>query len=163
MNDRWCVRCGRTVPCPYLKNNIKHLPKAEGNPLIVDIGCGNGRNSEYLKSIGYDNVHSFDMVGDYGTKITLGKEIIPVMVGSTSVILSNYVLMFLSDRERDHVIQEIKRIAKRGCVVMVELYPAKDSKFDTKEKIIKLQKEVFDSLGWKKIKYSQERFIATNG
>ena len=67
--------------------------------------------------------------------------------------------MFLDDNERKQVIEEVKRISKKGCFFVVELYPAKDSYTKTKEESIALQKELFDMLGWEKVRYSQERFI----
>ena len=73
LNDKWCVGCGSTEPTPYLRKNIELFPE-EGSAL--DIGCGNGRNSEYLRNLGY-KVDSIDMVDDYGTQIILGKDNLP--------------------------------------------------------------------------------------
>lgn len=70
LNDRWCVRCGRTTATPYLRKNSKLFP-GKGN--VLDIGCGNGRNSKYMLDSGY-NVDSIDMVADFGIKCELGKE-----------------------------------------------------------------------------------------
>ena len=45
---------------------------------------------------------------------------------------------------------------------MLELYPAKDSEAKTESQMFKMQKDIFNKLGWRKIKYSQARFIAQN-
>jgi SAM-dependent methyltransferase len=161
VNDRWCVRCGKTDPTPYLRDNIKLLlNKRDPESLkAVDIGCGNGRCSIFLKQKGVKDVTSVDMAGDFGTQAVLGEDPLPVADASADIILANYILMFLDNKEVDCVVQEIERIAKPGCFLMLELYPAKDSHLDTNEKSRAFQKELFDRLGWKKHRYSQERFI----
>lgn len=168
LNDKYCVRCGRKTPTPYLRDNINNLhpvdiytgPKKKWQ--VVDIGCGNGRNSEFMKSYGFENVISLDMVNDYGIQMILGKDKMPVEDKSTDVVLCNYLMMFLNKNERKQVISEIKRIAKPFCKIMLELYPAKDSEVSNKEEMLNLQKEIFNMLGWTKVRYSQGRFIAVN-
>lgn len=168
LNDKYCVRCGRKPPCPYLKNNydmlIKNFSLTMRPPVklyILDVGCGNGRNSVFMKERGHD-VTSLDMVNDYGTKCLLGKDKMPVKNKSIEIILCNYSLMFLNDKERSNVIKDIQRVARKNCIIILELYPAKDSYAKTEEEMIKMQKDIFDKLGWKKIKYSKGRFIAMN-
>jgi SAM-dependent methyltransferase len=140
--------------CPEICGSLKkHLQ-------VVDVGCGNGRNSEFMKKKGYKKVLSLDMVNDYGQKMILGKDDIPLPNKSTDIILCNYLMMFLNKKERKQLIREIKRIARDDCVIMVELYPAKDSETKTKEEMLELQQEIFDSLKWHKKRYSQGRFIA---
>jgi SAM-dependent methyltransferase len=158
------VRCGRRTATPYLRKNINVLnPMGIKDPTkvqVVDIGCGNGRNSDFMKENGYENVLSLDMVNDYGYKIVLGEDKIPIPNKSADIILANYILMFLDDGERAQLIGEIQRIAKSGCSIMVELYPAKDSVIQTQEEMLTLQDEIFRALGWDKVRYSQGRFIA---
>jgi SAM-dependent methyltransferase len=158
LNDKYCVRCGRKTPTPYLKQNYKHFGKGKG--FVVDLGCGNGRNSRFMKKRGH-RVVSLDMVDDYGKEATLGKQPLPV-TRRADIILCNYLMMFLSKKERRQLIKDIKRISAPDCTIMVELYPAKDSFAKTKEDMLVLQKEIFDALGWEKIRYSQGRFIAKN-
>jgi len=168
LNDKYCVRCGRKTPCPYLKNNYDKMMKDMifrlplRPPLqckVLDVGCGNGRNSQFMKERGHD-VTSLDMVNDYGIKCMLGKDKMPVKDNSIEIILSNYSMMFLDDKERNNVIKDIKRVAKKNCIIMLELYPAKDCYAKTEKDMLKMQKDIFDKLGWKKIKYSKGRFIA---
>ena len=163
LNERWCVRCNRTSPCPYLRNNIKLFNNDYvKEKLVLDCGCGNGRNTNYLKSLGFKNILSLDMAGDFGTKCILGKDKIPAKTDSVSLILSNYVMMFLDKDERKKLFMEIIRVATKGCYLMLELYPAKDSYFKTIEEILDFQKRLYNDFmlrGWKKNKYSQQKFI----
>jgi predicted SAM-dependent methyltransferase len=128
-------------------------------PYVVDIGCGNGRNSKFMLRQGCI-VTPLDMVNDYGVKTILGKEKLPVQTNNADIILCNYLMMFLNKKERRMVIKEIQRVSKKGCKIMLELYPAKDSETKNEKEMLELQEELFTMLGWKKIKYSKGRFIA---
>lgn len=148
MNDRWCVRCSREGATPFLK---KHWPKLHGEALstaavlatpILDIGCGNGRNLRYLRSLGFHNVVGFDMSADFGYQLKLGKDRFPLLDHSVSAILANYVFMFLNKTERTQVIRELRRVAKPDCRIMVELYPAKDSEAPSHCACTELQNEL---------------------
>lgn len=152
LNNRWCVRCNRCDPTPYLKKYFNLMtPKGE-DTVAIDIGCGNGRNSRYLMSYGI-NTTPYDMVNDFGNTMTIGEDRIPKENGSIDLILCNYLLMFLSRSERLQVINEIKRVAAPGCYLIVELYKAKDAnKFS--------QAVIFGLINWDKIRYSKDRFIA---
>ena len=149
LNDRWCVRCGRTGPTPYLKKVVKLLPKSGR---VLDIGCGNGRNSHYMKSLGYDVV-SVDMANDFGERIILGHD--PLPDGPFDVILSNYVLMFLSKIERSQVNREVEKVAGVGCIMVVEMYPAKDAH----EYDFEAMFGVWLAKGWVKLRKSKERCV----
>ena len=156
LNDRWCVRCGKTSPTPFLKKSLKFIEdKKLGS--VVDIGCGNGRNTLFLRQEGFQNVTPLDMKPDFGIPITLGKDAFPVK--SADVILANYVLMFLSLKERKQIYREIKRIASHGCTFIYELYPAKDSYCLTKEDMLALGEEIIQHTGFTKLRKSIERGI----
>jgi hypothetical protein len=68
--------------------------------------------------------------------------------------------MFLNKKERKSVIKDLKKSAKKGCIVIVELYTAKDSHTPNDELMLEMQEELFDSFGWEKVKYTKGRFIA---
>ena len=137
MNERWCVRCGKNIPTPFLVKCVKKMENIKGK-IVVDIGCGNGRNSEYMKNLGAE-VHSFDMCNDYGLKLNLGRDIFPNEMNEVDIILANYVLMFLDTDELANVINEINRIINRqNGMIVWELYPAKDSYYPDEQSIKKL-------------------------
>jgi len=153
LNDRWCVRCGRKTPTPYLKKNQKHLPPAGS---VLDIGCGNGRNSVFMKNLGY-KVDGIDMAGDFGIKSILGVEDLPK--GPYDIILANYVLMFLNQKERYKVFRDILRCSKEGTMLFIEMYPALDGyKYDL-NKIVKY----FTRRKWEVFRQSKERAILVRG
>ena len=158
VNNRWCVRCGRSDPTPYLRKNVDLLLDGRKVCTVVDVGCGNCRNSRFMAKKDC-LVCSLDMVDDDNPMI-LGKDRFPLQDNSIDIVLANYIFMFLDKAEREQVLSEIKRVAGPECVIMVEMYAAKDSHATTKEDCLAMQKDIFDSLGWEKVRYSQERFIA---
>ena len=166
VTNRPSIRCGTNKATPYLKKNWGLLWPDEYDHdyelKVLDLGCGNGRNSIFMKKEGFTNVTSFDMVDDYGTKLILGVDPIPLPCESVDIILCNFVLMFLSHKERNYLIDEIKRVARWKATIMVELYAAKESYAPTEAKLLKMQNDIFWRIDWKKIKYSQEHFIARN-
>ncbi|KYC52793.1 MAG: tellurite resistance protein TehB [Candidatus Methanofastidiosum methylothiophilum] len=148
MNDRWCVRCGRNTPNPYILKNEKILESVCNfkNHVIADIGCGNGRNTKYLIEKGF-NVYPVDMVDDYGLRCHIGKDNLPFENNSVNAFLLNYVLMFLSESERKQLYGEIDRCSNNSaCISIVELYPAKDSYTPNKESLNTLQEEICNVL-----------------
>ena len=157
VNDKWCVRCGKTTATPYLRKNIGLLQT--GGKIVVDVGCGNGRNTIFMREQGF-NVVPLDMCNDLGEDIILGKDKFPVEQDSVDIVLCNYVMMFLDSEERDQVITEIRRVSKWGCMIVLELYPAKDSFMVNDEEMVKMQKDIFDKLDCLKVRYSKGKFIA---
>jgi len=150
LNGKWCVRCGKTSPTPYLSKNLKLLPE-KGK--VLDIGCGNGRNSRHMLSLGYV-VDPVDMAPpDFGTKIVLGKESLPKK--KYDIILANYILMFLNPTERGFVMAEIQGRSKKGTILMVEMYPAKDAHPYDFEKIV----AHYLDRGWEKLRKSKDKCV----
>ena len=166
LNDRWCVRCNKCTPTPYLVKHLDQFLLGFGNDVfIVDMGCGNGRNSKFLKELGYFHTMSFDMAGSYGLPMILGKEKFPVRDHSIMAILANYVLMFLNQRERAQVRSEIIRMAAPGCRLMVELYPAKDSCFQSVNGLEIMKNKLIADLcnaGWTTLHNVKHKFIMEN-
>lgn len=166
VNEKWCVRCGRENPTPFLRDNCKLLQpdKSVEVPLCVDIGCGNGRNSVWAKNMGYV-VEAVDMAKGAlveATILELGHDRIPVAEDTANLILANYVLMFCDSKERKQICKEINRMAAKGCYLVVELYAAKDSFAKTQSEIDAMQLELygwFVKHEWMTVKFKKDRFI----
>lgn len=142
MNDRWCVRCGRTSPTPYTLKVLAWRRKA-GLPIrsVLDLGCGNGRNLRAFQlNGGARTLVGMDMCTEKAqslcrahlcrpVKLVKGKLGVDPIPGKQKfdIILLNYSLMFLTRREMLYVAAQAgARLAPRGWCV-VEMYPAKDS------------------------------------
>jgi len=149
MNERWCVRCNKSDPTPYLKKYDQLLQRSER---ALDIGCGNGRNTKYMEKLGL-KVDSIDMAGDFGKKCILGED--PLPKRKYGVIIANYVLMFLNTRERYKVMKDINERSKVGTIFMAEMYPAKDAHSYDTNKIV----GYFIKRGWTKVRKAKDRFI----
>lgn len=130
IKGRCSVTCGRLTPSPYLVRQFDVLTEClTSTHMVVDLGCGNGRNSRYMAKRGCLNIRSFDMAGSSGQQLTLGVDALPIGRGQAQVILANYVLMFLGPAEITQLVAEITRVAALDCRLMVELYPAKAGRF----------------------------------
>lgn len=117
------VRCGTRFPSSFLLKCMQKIGNIEGN-VVVDIGCGNGRNSRYLKKNGA-TVFSYDMIPDYGEYLILGRDTIPLSDSSVDIVLANYVFMFLTLEEVVHALEEVRRILKADGYFIWELYTSK--------------------------------------
>lgn len=149
VDGRCSVRCDTEKPSPFLKG---WFAKMERNGLIpksakiVDLGCGNGRNLRHITSKGYD-VTGVDMVGDIGLKVLMGHDVLPFKANTFDVILLNYVWMFLNVSERKKLAHQMGVIAKSGCKLFVEMYPAKNSHASNEKECKELLDEMQKWLG----------------
>ena len=145
VNDRWCARCGKKGATPFVREMLlKHGNFFTNKSTMVDIGCGNGRNSEYFRQM-YNTVDSLDMVADYqhGTEFKLGKEEFPQPI--YDVVLANYIFMFLNKRERAQVKRQIQSSTDKDSIMLIEMYAAKDAHpYDFKAEFV----EYFKKRGW---------------
>lgn len=146
------VRCGNAKATPYLRQHLPGIPVADP-PLALDLGAGNLRNTEFAESLGWV-VMPLDAAGDHGSqRIDLGRDRLPCADRSINLFLCNYLMCFLDDRQRTHLVSEIRRTARPGAHLVVEMYGAKSAfPYDTKK--------IASKLGWEILRISKNRFIA---
>ena len=181
LNERWCVRCGRTGPTPYLRKHVSGMmrwalfvrdtPGARCNSVlksdgavvrVLDIGCGNGRNSDYMKNAYGCTVFPVDMVTNRSDVVNavLGASRLPDSICDIDIVLANYVFMFLDPEERRQLVHELLRVTKPGSVFVIELYSAVDSYCKTPDALQAMKAELLTALlPWQKISLCKERFI----
>lgn len=166
MNERWCVRCHKQDATPFLREVFDKVNKWNAEvcaKTCVDIGCGNGRNTEWMRSRGYEVIPLDHAAGCEGYRdVVLGESPMPVFSKTVGVILANYVLMFLKPKQQMQVLKEIDRIAAPGAWLVIEYYPAKDSWAPTQEDAVKMQDRHLDWLekkGWQVAKDLKNRAL----
>ena len=148
-------------PSPYLKKNWEIFLDSDDweTKRVIDIGCGGGRNSEFLKSVGFRNVMSLDWAGDYGIKWE-ARDPLPVGNSSADIILSNYFLMFLPPYSLSNVLNEIIRVSGDSCFLMIELYEAKTSFYPSRQECEQLLKNILKYYSaWTCVDIKGMRFI----
>jgi len=137
---------------PYLRRWLPNLP-VKKNDLVLDLGCGNLRNTHFARKLGFKHIRSIDAAGDFGIQATLGTDPIPANDKSVGLVLCNYLLCFMNDRERAHLIEEIKRVSRIGTHIVLEMYPTRNGTPYSMDKIIQ-------QLGWTVLHRIKDRFIA---
>jgi SAM-dependent methyltransferase len=144
------VRTASVEPTPFLRSQSDFLERTavvvagSGRiPRAIDLGCGNGRNSKYLQSLGYD-VLSFDLKPDYGLQVDLTKQFPAIWRQSVDVVLLQYVLMFLPPEYLGGFLRNVIMTCKSGAVLVIELFNAKDSYYTTKEQLAELERRVLE-------------------
>ena len=161
LNGRWCVRCGRTEATPYLRAHWRKLQVCDDpdDEVVLDLGCGNMRNTRFMRERGF-RVVPVDMCAEGAEKCVLGVDALPVPDRSVTIILANYVFMFLNRRELRFLLDEILRVAAPHCRIMVELYPAKDSNAPDADAVKALKNTLLDCLYRPRLLLSsKDRFI----
>jgi ubiquinone/menaquinone biosynthesis C-methylase UbiE len=119
---------GASEPTPYLKRWASRLPQVRANAQIVDLACGAGRNSEFLRRYNAI-VTSLDMEPDYAKAIGWNAtDPIPRETYSVDLVLCQYLLMFLADREIAMLLDEINRVTRPGSALVVELQTVKSGR-----------------------------------
>jgi ubiquinone/menaquinone biosynthesis C-methylase UbiE len=155
------VRRGGDSPSPYLRKKTPLLTTGIDwdSKKVLDLGCGAGRNSKFLKSMGFRDVTSLDYLDDYGQKWNASDDI-PVADNSMDIIICNYIFMFLDDGELEKVFKEISRVAACGCVLIVEVMPIKTSLTPDDVKVAELKEKVLKSFeSWRIGHITKYRFL----
>ena len=124
-------------PTPVLRSLRPLLVKAGSfclanqrrQPRAVDLGCGNGRNGRWLKSLGYEVLSLDQHPPEGGFEADLRKPI-PVFDCIADVVLMQFILMFLEPKERDSLIDEAFRMLDFPGILVVEMMPVKSGLMD---------------------------------
>jgi len=147
------VRCGNSKPTPYLRKHLPGITTVGPLPTALDLGAGNLRNTGFARSLGWW-VLPLDAAGDCGSmKVDLGRDRLPCDDGSVDLFLCNYVMCFMDEGQRAHLISEIRRAASHGAHIFVEMFRAKGGfPYDTRK--------LADAIGWAIMRMSRDRFIA---
>jgi hypothetical protein len=93
----------------------------------MDLGCGNGRNTRFLKAKGLEATDVDAEHQDPRRRVVLGKDRLPTEDHTVDLMLLNYVTMFLGEQALEHLALEIGRTARKGCLLVTETYPARTS------------------------------------
>ena len=163
-DKRICPQCSNKSRSDYTRFFLKRfIDDLNINMKIIDLGCGKGRNIYYLKEVGFYNITAIDILEfkelenekiNY-IRADLSKNI-PV-TDKFNIILCNYILMFLKNREK--IIREITDIADKKAFCIVELNPKKLSNgtpYDFTE-IINFFSEEWDIVN---LRLKENKFIA---
>lgn len=109
---------------PTLKSIVMACRTDNVMPRAVDIGCGAGRQSRFLESLGFE-VLAFDRKPDYGYPIELGERPLPIFSSVANVVVMSYVLMFIEKDKLDKVLTQTMGLTAYPCVMAVELADVK--------------------------------------
>jgi hypothetical protein len=135
-------------------------------PRTVDLGCGAGRNSLYMDSLGFQ-VKSYDQHADFRGAIEcdLSWQAIPVLHESQSVILLQYILMFFKVERRFELAIEALRACANPGIVVVELQDVKSGKMNREQidAFIKWFIAESDVRGFKVLKKSKGKVAVIRG
>lgn len=109
------------------------------NNKILDVGCGHYRNLYLFYKVGFKNLYGIDQLTPNPSekpkrfKVNFIKHDInmglPYEDNEFDVVLCNFVLMFIPDRNLYNVLQELLRITKVFCIIETQkpFYEAKSS------------------------------------
>jgi len=161
---RICPQCSSKCRSDYTRFYIrKFIGEISIDNKIIDLGCGKGRNINYLYKLGFKNITAIDI--NKFMEIDLKKisfiqadlsKGIPTQK-KYDIIMCNFLFMFILDREK--IINEITRIANDNAFCIVELNKKKLANgigYDFKE-ILNLFSKKWDIVN---LRSKENKFIA---
>jgi len=170
-DGRPVVRTGCNRASPFLRSVLLDISRGldlarivyQRKPTAIDLGCGFGRNSRYLRDNCWVEVLSFDRCPDYGICLELGGEL-PVFTGCVDLVLFQFVAMFLGGMALEKTLLEIHRVAAPGCLAVMEVAAVKNCLTPTVAKARELcdcMSGIMSAFGWEIRRKSGMHFLAS--
>lgn len=139
MWDNWTKkRSGKPVYDSWL-DNYQDILEANQNELILDLGCGTGANTLYLKEKGYQVLATdFSLEALTNVKNNIKNvqvqylnmlEKFPLTDSSFSLIIADLSLHYFSEAKTKEIMQEIKRVLKPGGILLSRVSRTDDYDF----------------------------------
>jgi ubiquinone/menaquinone biosynthesis C-methylase UbiE len=128
-NDPYCGTGGPTRAMPlsgkFAKPDSALLTMIENKPIVLDLGCGYGRNSLPLRDRN-ENIIACDVSLAMSRTVRRAKipfvmcdvHRLPFRDGSVDCLICSHVLQHLRRKDIGPVLEEIKRVAKQSLIVM---------------------------------------------
>lgn len=167
------VRYHKSNPSPFLVQSLPVIKESitsrlqNKSPVMADLGAGNGRNlvcmMDHLPSL---TCMAYDLRSDHTMvqQLDLSKGRWPINNDSVDLILCQYLLMFMDTDGIKHTLSEINRIASKHCVLVLELFSAKQSHFPNNNLLTRLDDKVEAHLldsGWDLLHRKQFHILAS--
>ena len=152
----------RVKPWPFTVKFMKEYVKE--NDLILDSGCGNGRQFMHSNTVGVD--FSENLLLDALSKLNIGLikadiHTLPFTSSSFDVVLSIAVIHHLSTPERRRsAMEEMKRVLKPDGICLIYLWHKDASK---KAKFCNLQKSDLKLIKEKEVMAESEYLVSWRG
>lgn len=123
---------------------IVHFLKKEGVEKILDLGCGEGRNSKFLSS------KNFKVVGIDISKIAIKKaklndkktyykisdmRSIPYSEGNFDAVISTQTIFHSRLKDIRKTLQQVARVTKNDGIIFITLQPTRGNKYRMGKKI----------------------------
>ena len=146
-------------PSPFL---TEYYWMMDGRHPILDIGCGNMRNTKFLLRECYDVV-AVDMKrpqcfgSEYVQIRTVPKDGLPM--GIFSGFLLNYVLMFLGKQQQSRLARMIDERAAESATMFIELHDSENGHIYTIDEVTK----PYLKRGWYFVRKQKKRAILRKG
>jgi hypothetical protein len=152
---------------PYLR---EWLPRLRDDGMlhagaVLDLNAGDGRNGMWARELLGFGAHltMLDGAPDPGTNVRrwTASEMVPLTNGSVSLVLLQYLLMFLVESMQSHLLAEVNRVSALGTILVVELEDIKHKLRDVEldDVIVELNIRGCNGLVWVPVNKRKKRCV----